>query len=56
MPLCQRPKEKRKAENEMAGWHHQFNGHEFGKTPGDSEGQEGMACCSSWGHKELNMT
>ena len=52
MPLCQRQKEKRVAENEMAGWHHWFNGHKLGQTPGDSEGQEGLVCCSSWGHKE----
>ena len=43
-------------EDEMVGWHHQLNGHESEKTPGDSEGQGGLACCSSWGHKELDMT
>ena len=32
-------------ENEMAGWHHRLNGHEFEQTPGDSEGQGGLACC-----------
>ena len=32
----------------MVGWHHQSNGHELGQTPGDGEGQEGMACCSPW--------
>ena len=40
----------------MAGWHHQLNRHEFGQTPGDSEGQGSPACCSPWGHKELDMT
>ena len=35
-------------ENEMVGWHHELNGHEPEKTPEDSEGQECLACCSSW--------
>ena len=35
-------------ENEMVGWHHQFNGHEFEQTPGDGEGQGSLACCSPW--------
>ena len=43
--------EKGSAEDEMVGWHHQLNGHEFEQTPGDSEGQESLVCCSSWGHK-----
>ena len=43
-------------EDEMVGWHHQLNGHEFEQTPGDSEGQESLACCSLRGCKELNMT
>ena len=38
-------------EDEMVGWHHQLNGHEFQQTPGDSEGQESLACCSPWGRK-----
>ena len=50
MPLCQRQK-KRVAENEMAGWHHRLNGNELGQTPGDSEEQEDLACCSSWTHR-----
>ena len=41
---------------EMVGWHHRLNGHEFEQTPGDSEGQGSLACCSPWGHKELDMT
>ena len=49
-------KEKRVAEDEMVRQHHQFNGHEFEQTPGDSERQESLACCSPWGYKELNMT
>ena len=36
-------------EDEMVGWHHQFNGNELGKTPGDGEGQGGLVCCSPWG-------
>ena len=40
----------------MDGWHYQVNGHELGQTPGDSEGQGGLACCSPWGHKESDMT
>ena len=43
-------------EDEMVGWHHQLNGHEFEQTPGDGEGQESLACCSLWSHKELDMT
>ena len=42
-------KEKRASEDEMAGWHHQCNGHELGQTLGDAEGQGGLACCSPWG-------
>ena len=49
-------KEKRVAEDEMVRQHHQFNGHEFEQTPGDSERQESLACCSPWGYKESNMT
>ena len=42
--------------DEMVGWHHRLNGHEFGETPGAGDGQAGLACCGSWGHKELDMT
>ena len=38
-------------EDEMIGWHHQLNGHEFEQTPGDGEGQGSQACYSSWGHR-----
>ena len=48
--------EKGTTEDEMAGWHHWLNGHEFEQTPGDGDGQGGLACCSSWGSKELNTT
>ena len=43
-------------EDEMVGWHHQLNGHEFEQTLGDRKGQGSLACCSSWVHKELYMT
>ena len=44
------------SENKMVGWHHQLNEHEFEQAPGDDEGQGSLACCSPWGHKELDMT
>ena len=40
----------------MVSLQHQLNGHEFEQTPGDSEEQGFLACCSSWGHKELDTT
>ena len=40
----------------MAGWHHQLDGHEYEWTPGVGDGQGGLACCDSWGHKESDMT
>ena len=43
-------------EDEMAGWHHQLNGHEFEQSLGDSEGQGSLVHCSSWVHEELDMT
>ena len=42
--------------DEMVGWHHRIKGHGFVWTPGVGDGQGGLACCSSWGHKELDMT
>ena len=39
----------------MAGWYHQLNEHEFEYTLGVGDGQGGLACCDSWGHKELDM-
>ena len=47
---------KRATKDEMVGWHHQFNRHEFEQTPGDSEEQGSLSCCSPWGHKELDTT
>ena len=43
-------------EDEMAGCHHQLNGHEFEQTPGVGDGQAGLACCGPWGHKESDTT
>ena len=48
--------EKRRTEDEMVGWHRRLNRHEFEQTPGDSEGQGSLACCSPWGCRESNMT
>ena len=48
--------EKGTTEDEMVGWHYQLDGHGFGLTPGVGEGQGGLACCNSWGHKELDTT
>ena len=39
-------------DEKMFGWHHKLNGREFEQTPGDSERQGSVACCSPWGHKE----
>ena len=44
-----RQKEKGVAEDEMVGWHHWISGHKFEQTPGNSEGQGSLACCSPWG-------
>ena len=43
-------------EDEMIGWHHRLNGHEFEQALGDGEGQVGLACCSPWGRKESDTT
>ena len=43
-------------EDEMVGWHHQLNGHEFEQAPGVGEGQGSLVCCIPGGHKELDMT
>ena len=54
-------KEKGATEDKMVGWHHWLNGHEFEQTPGDSEEQASLVCCSPWGlqrvrHEWLNNT
>ena len=51
-----RQEEKGMTEDEMAGWHHRLNGHEFEWSPGVSDGQGGLACCSPWGCKESVTT
>ena len=46
--------EKGMAEDEMAGWHHRVNGHEFEQAPGDGDGQGSQTCCSPYSCKELD--
>ena len=48
--------EKGMTEDEMAGWHHWLDGREFEWTPGVGDGQGGLVCCNSWGHKESDTT
>ena len=43
-------------EDELFGWHHRLNGHEFGQTPGVGDGQGGLVYCDSWGRKESDTT
>ena len=43
-------------EDEIVGWHHRLNGHEFEQAPGDSEGQGSLVCCIPWGCRESDMT
>ena len=47
---------RRGSQDEMVGWHHRLNGHEFEQTLGDSEGQGSLVCCSPLGCKELDTT
>ena len=51
-----RQAEKGVTGDEMVGWHHWLNGHEFEQTPGDGEGPGSLACCSPQGHKESDLT
>jgi len=51
-----RQEEKGMIENEMVGWYHQLNGHEFEKTLGVGDGYGSLACCSPWGCKESDTT
>ena len=46
-----RQEEKGTTEDEMVGWHHRLNGHEFEQAPGVGDGQGSLACCSPWGRK-----
>ena len=48
--------EKGTIEDEMVGWQHQLNGHEFEQTPRDGERQGNLASCNPWGHKESDMS
>ena len=48
--------EKGMTEDEIVGWHHWLDGHEFEQIPGTGEGQGSLMCCSSWGHEELDTT
>ena len=43
------------AEDEMIGWHHQLNGHEFRQALGVGDGQGSLPCYSLWDHKESDM-
>ena len=47
---------RRGRQDEMVGWHHRLDGHEFEQAPGVGGGQGGLACCSAWGHKESDVT
>ena len=51
-----RQEEKGTTEDEAVGWHHWLDGHESEWTPGVGDGQRGLACCDSWGHKESDTT
>ena len=51
-----RREEKWSTEDEMVGWHHWLDGRELERTPGVGDGQGGLACCDSWGRKELDTT
>ena len=50
-----RQEEKGATEDEMVGWHHRLNGHEFEQALGVGDGQGGLACCNSWDCKEKVM-
>ena len=51
-----RQEEKGTTEDEIVGWHHQLNGHEYEQALGDGEGQGSLVCCHPWGPKELDTT
>ena len=51
-----RQEEKRMTKDEMVGWHHWLDGHEFEQAAGVGDGQGSLVCCSPWGHKELDAT
>ena len=47
---------RRGQQDEMAGWHHGLDGHEFEQAPGAGDEQGSLACCNPWGHKESDTT
>ena len=51
-----RSRKKGMTKDEMVGWHHRHDGHEFEQAPGIDDGQGDLVCCSPWGHKESDMT
>ena len=51
-----RQEEKGRTEDEVVGWHHRLNRHEFEQAPGIGDGQGSLACCSPWGLKESDTT
>ena len=51
-----RQEKKGMTEDEMVGWHHRFDGHEFEQAPGVGDGQGGLVCCSPWSHKGSDTT
>ena len=53
---CWSQEEKEVTEDEVVGWYHWLNGHDFEQILGDSKGQGSLACCSPWGQREWNMT
>jgi len=54
--LWRQQEEKGTTEDEIVGWHHRLNGHEFEQAPGDGEGQGSLACYNPWGYKESDTT
>ena len=48
--------EKGTTDDEMTGWHHRLDEHEFERSPGVGDGQGGLVCCDSWGRKESDTT
>ena len=51
-----RQEEKGMTEDDMVGWHHRLDGHDFEQAPGVGDGQGGLVCCDSWGRKESDTT
>ena len=51
-----RQEEKGTTEDEVVGWHHHLEGHEFEQAPGVGDGPGSLVCCSPWGHKDSDMT